>query len=304
MLSNIKNAITKVTGNTGLLIKKHSPEILVGVGIVSIVSGTVMACKATLKVDEVLDEAKENLDKCKAIKEDETFKQDYTEEDYTKDVALVYMQTGIKFVKMYAPAVMLTIGGIGCIVGSHYILKKRNIALMAAYKTVEEGYKSYRKRVSNKFGEEVERKLHLGIEEETITEVEEDENGKKKKVKKVVDKYTDEPSMYARFFDEASPYWKNTPELNLTFLRAQQNYANDLLKSRGHVFLNEVYDMLGIQRTQAGQIVGWVLGGDGNDYIDFGIYDITREKARDFVNGYEQSILLDFNVDGVIYDMI
>ena len=91
------------------------------------------------------------------------------------------------------------------------------------------------------------------------------------------------------------------------FLRAQQQYANDKLIAQGHLFLNEVYDMLGLPRTKAGAIVGWVYDDNnavGDNFVDFGIYDVHRETARDFVNGYERSILLDFNVDGVIYDLI
>jgi hypothetical protein len=136
--------------------------------------------------------------------------------------------------------------------------------------------------------------------------VDTDENGKKIKSKKTIE-VTDPNgvSQYARFFDESCVQWSKTPEYNLTFLNCQQNYANDLLHSRGHVFLNEVYDMLGIPRSQAGAVVGWVLGKDNDvGYIDFGIYDGNRMRARDFVNGYERSILLDFNVDGVIYDLI
>lgn len=305
MLGNIKNAITKFTGNAGLTVKKYSPEILIGVGAVSVVAGTVMACKATLKVDEVLDNAKADIEKIKSVKENDDLKETYSEEDYVRDMSIVYVQTGIKMLKLYLPAISLSIFGITCMVGSHVILKKRNLALMAAYKTVQEGYKQYRKKVANKLGDEVERRIHLGIDEETVEEVTEDENGKKKKVKKVVDKYSDEPSMYARFFDESSKYWSKTPEYNLTYLKFQQDAANDLLKSRGHVFLNEVYDALDIPRTQAGQVVGWVYDPSSDEnYIDFGLFDFTHDKVRDFVNGYERAILLDFNVDGVIYDLI
>ena len=110
-------------------------------------------------------------------------------------------------------------------------------------------------------------------------------------------------SVYARFFDEGCEQWSKNPEYNLMFLRSQQNYYNDMLKSRGHVFLNEVYDALGIPRTQAGAVVGWMISDNGDNFIDFGVFDGDRPRARDFVNGYERSILLDFNVDGVIYDL-
>lgn len=113
-------------------------------------------------------------------------------------------------------------------------------------------------------------------------------------------------SSYARFFDSGCTGWQKDPECNLLFLKQQQNYANDILRTRGHLFLNEVYDMLGIPRTKAGQLVGWVYNGDrqpADNYVDFGIYD-NHVQNSDFVNGYANSIVLDFNVDGEIIDQI
>jgi hypothetical protein len=171
---------------------------------------------------------------------------------------------------------------------------------MAAYKVLEQNFGNYRNRVIEKYGKEADKFFKTGVYEEEIKEI--DENGKK--VKKIVEKIDPNGvSQYARFFDESSNQWSKTPEYNLTFLKCQQNYANDLLKSRGHVFLNEVYDMIGVPRTQAGAVVGWILG-EGDDYIDFGIFNGENMCNRDFVNGYERSVLLDFNVAGVIYDMI
>lgn len=114
----------------------------------------------------------------------------------------------------------------------------------------------------------------------------------------------DSVSQYARFFDEGSPAWSKDSEYNLMFLKQQQQYANDLLKKRGHIFLNEIYDMLGIPRTKAGAVVGWVYDENnpiGDNYVSFGI---TDERNANFVNGYEKSVLLDFNVDGNIWDKI
>ena len=114
-------------------------------------------------------------------------------------------------------------------------------------------------------------------------------------------------SDYARFFDAASPNWQNDPEYNLMFLRAQQQYANDLLRAKGRLFLNDVYEMLGLEKSKAGQIVGWVYDREnpnGDNFVDFGIYDMSKERVRAFVNGYETNILLDFNVDGNIWDLM
>lgn len=114
----------------------------------------------------------------------------------------------------------------------------------------------------------------------------------------------EDASYYARFFDEGCTGWTKDSEFNLIFLKQQQNYANELLRKKGHLFLNEVYDMLGIPRTKAGQMVGWIYNEKnpiGDNFVDFGI---NNARNKDFVNGYERIILLDFNVDGEILDLI
>ncbi|MCX7817553.1 MAG: DUF6353 family protein [Syntrophales bacterium] len=302
-LEVIKSTIIRTAGRSGLLLRKHSPEILMGVGVIGVVTSAVMACRSTLKAEEVIDEAKKKIDKIHYAKETISV-EEYTEQDYKKDLAVAYVQTGIDFVRLYGPAVLVGVASIGCLVGSHNIMRKRNIALVAAYKAVEQSFSDYRKRVVAELGEDKDYQFKHGIKTEVVDGVEIGEDGKKKKTKNVVT--TMDPngiSQYARFFDESCVQWSKTPEYNLMFLKCQQNHANDLLHSRGHIFLNEVYDMLGIPRTQEGAVVGWVKG-EGDDFVDFGIFDGNDTKKRDFVNGYERSILLDFNVAGVIYNMI
>lgn len=311
----MSNAIIKNVGNAFskslFQVKKHSPEILVGVGVVGTVASAVMACRATTKLSGILEESKTQVDQIHEVVESEKFDEEtYSKEDSKKDLAIVYSQTAIKLVKLYAPSVILGGVSIACILKGHNILRGRNVALAAAYATVDKGYKQYRSRVVERFGEAVDRELKYGIKAQKVTEVEVDEEtGKEKKVKKTVEVATDPNtySEYARFFDDASYHWEKDAEYNLAFLRGQQQYANDLLKTRGHLFLNEVYDMLDIPRTKAGQVVGWIYDENnpvGDNYVDFGIYDMHREVVRDFVNGYERVILLDFNVDGNIWDLM
>ena len=309
------NGIIKGAGSTlskvGLQIQKHSPEILVTVGVIGTVASTVMACKATTKVSVILEETKEKVDQVHTVLEsDEYTEEEYSVEDSKKDLAIIYAQSAVKFAKLYGPSILLGAASITCILASHRSLTKRNVALAAAYAGLDKGFKNYRKNVVERFGEAVDRELKYNIKAQKITDVEVDEDGKEKKVKKTVDVISDNPTIYsdyARFFDESCPAWQKDSEYNLVFLRAQQQYANDKLIAQGHLFLNEVYDMLGLPRTKAGAIVGWVYDDNnavGDNFVDFGIYDVHRETARDFVNGYERSILLDFNVDGVIYDLI
>lgn len=309
--AEIMNTLTRKFYRVGFKFKKHSPEILVGAGVVGVVASAVMACKATTKLDDVLAETKDTVDKIHDVTEHpEKIPEgkEYTVEDSKKDLTIVYTQAGVKLVKLYGPAVVLGTVSIAAIIDGHHILRKRNIALAAAYTAVDKGFKEYRGRVLERFGEEVDRELRYNIKAKEIEKTVTDANGKETVVKETVD--VADPNLtsdYARFFDDGCTGWTKDPEFNLMFLKDQQRYANDLFKSKGHLFLNEVYDMLGIPRTQAGQVVGWIYDEKnpiGDNFIDFGIYDIADERKRSFVNGYERTILLDFNVDGNILEMI
>lgn len=304
---------SRLLNKAGLQIKKHSPEILMVTGVVGTVASTVLACKATRKIDGILDQTKKDVNTIHAAMEvGYANDKEYTQEDVKKDLTITYAQTGVKIVKLYAPAVVLGTFSIASIVSGHRILKKRNLALAAAYAVVDKGFKDYRSRVVERFGEQLDKELRYNIKAKELEEVVVDENGNQAIEKKTVYTIDGNPleniSEYAKFFDEWNSAEHNKdPEYNLMFLRRQQDYANELLKSRGHLFLNEVYDMLGIQRTQAGQVVGWIYdekNPNGDNYVDFGIYNLDDERKRAFVNGLERNILLDFNVDGPIYNMI
>lgn len=289
-------------------VEKHSPEILLGVGVVGVVATTVTACKATMKLNDILDECTETRDKIKEVASNPNYEDRYTEEDAQKDLTINYVQTGVKIAKLYAPSVALGVFSVGCLLGSHNVMQKRNAALSAAYLTVDKSFKEYKQRVIDRVGEEVEKEIRYGIKAEEIETTVQNEDGTETTVTETVK--TMDPTLYsdyARFFDEASPYWQKDPEYNMVFLKAQQQYANDLLRAKGRLFLNDVYEMLGIDKTKAGQIVGWVYDEEnpnGDNFVDFGIYDMSKERVRAFVNGYEANILLDFNVDGNIWDLM
>lgn len=300
--------LTRTFNRTGLKLKKHSPEILLAAGVVGVVASGVMACKATLKVEEIIDDAKHKIDTIHEVSADPTMAEKYSEEDSKKDLAIVYTQTAVKLVKLYGPSVALAGVSLGCMIGSNRILNKRNVALAAAYTAVDKGFKEYRGRVIERFGKELDKELKYGIKAKEIEEVSVDEKGKEVSTKSTVEVM--DPNSYSPYsiiFDDGNTGWDPDPELTKYFLIQQQNWANDRLKAKGHLFLNEVYDMLGAKRTKAGAQVGWVYDEKnpvGDNYVDFGIFDIYNPKSRDFVNGYEKVIVLDFNVDGVILDLI
>lgn len=308
----VKEIINSVSYNAhriGFKIKKASPEIMVVAGVVGVVTSTVMACKATTKVNDILEETRKQVDDVHNVLDSDVItEEEYNNDDAKKDLAIIYTQAGVKFIKLYAPSVIVGALSITGILASHKILKKRNVALTAAYATIDRSFKEYRGRVVERFGKELDRELRYNIKAQEIEEKTVDKDGNEtieKKTISVVD-----PNMYsdyARIFDNGSMGWTKDPEYNLMFLKLQQNQANDRLRAQGYLFLNDVYDMLGIPRTKAGQIVGWIYDEDnpvGDNFVDFGIYDIYNEKACDFVNGRERSIVLDFNVDGNILDMI
>lgn len=307
--NEIMNTITRKFHRIGFQLKKHSPEILVVAGVIGGVTSAVMACKATTKAGDIIEDTKSQLDIIHKGMEDGNIRGvEYTKEDGTKDLAIVYTQTAVKFIKLYGPAVVLGTVSIVSILAGHNITRKRNLALTAAYATIDNSFKQYRNRVIERFGEELDRELKYDVKTKEVEETVVNEDGTESTVKttvNVIDPNT--ISDYSRIFDECNPSWSKSPEHNLVFLKQQQNYANDLLKSRGHLFLNEVYDMLGFPRTQAGQIVGWVyddVNPVGDNFVDFGIYNLDSERARAFVNGYERSILLDFNVDGNVWKLL
>ena len=300
--------LRNMMNNCKLQISKKSPEILVGVGVVGVVSSCVLACRATLKVDSVMDEyrtVEENIEK---VLSGEIPSDDYTQEDAENDLRIMRIKTAVNVAKLYAPSIILGGVSLGCIIKSHGILKSRYNAISAAYMTIDGSYKAYRNRVAERFGSDVEKELRYDIKVQALTNTTVDENGNEvtsTEETRVMNNFG--YSEYARFFDESCIAWQKDPSYNLTFLRAQQSYANDMLKARGVLFLNEVYDMLDIPRTKAGQVVGWKydpVNGKGDNYVDFGIYDLTRERVRAFVNGDEPNILLDFNVDGNVWELM
>nr|DAQ44379.1 MAG TPA: hypothetical protein [Caudoviricetes sp.] len=299
--TEIMKSIRGVASKTMMKLRKHSPEILVVAGIVGTVASAVIACKATTKVGEIISEAKDTLDTIHNGAETGSINgQEYTAEDGKKDTVVVYAQTGMKLAKLYSPAIILGTLSITSILASNNILRKRNVALGAAYAAIDKSFKEYRGRVIERFGEQVDTELKYGIKAKKFEEIEVDpETGKEKKVKKTV--MVTDPNLqsdYAVYFDSKSRNYETNADYNRMFLKAQQAFANDKLQARGHLFLNEVLDDLDLPRTPAGQIVGWTKDGpDG--YVNFRIVEVERETED---GRHEPALLLDFNVEGNIWE--
>lgn len=299
--TEIMKSVNGVASKAVMKLKKHSPEILVVAGIAGTVVSAVLACKATTKVAEILDETKGTLDTIHEGMETGAINgQEYTTDDGKKDTVVVYAQTGMKLAKLYGPAIILGTLSITSILASNNILRKRNVALGAAYAAIDKSFKEYRGRVIERFGDQVDTELKYGIKAKKFEEIEVDpETGKEKKVKKTV--MVADPNLqsdYAVYFDSKSRNYETNSDYNRMFLKAQQAFANDKLQTRGHLFLNEVLDDLDLPRTPAGQIVGWTKDGpDG--YVNFRIVEVERETED---GRHEPALLLDFNVEGNIWE--
>lgn len=302
LMTNIGRAIHKF----GFQIKKHSPEILLVAGVVGTVASAVMACKATIKAKEIVDKSKEDIAIIHDCMANETLKEngEYSDEQGKKDLTIAYTNTAVDLAKVYGPSVILGTLSIASILTSNNILRGRNVALAAAYATVDKSYKEYRGRVREKYGEEADKELTFDIKAKEVEKTVVDEKGEEKKVKEtVLDSNSNAHSPYAKVFDELNDNWENDSEYNTMFLRKTERWANDYLKSHGYLFLNDVYKALGFQPTRAGQVVGWIydpINPVGDNYVSFGIDNLYDNGVRLFVNGNESAVWLDFNVDGDI----
>lgn len=283
-------------------VKRFSPEILMVAGVAGVITAGVLACKATLKLESVVEKAEADIHE---VKESRRLEEYDTETDFNKALAKVYAKRAFQVAKLYTPALSVGALGLSCLLGSYGVLNQRNVASIAAYKTLESGFAEYRKRVAEDLGEEKDREYRFGIVEKDVPTF--DDEGKQTGTKKVLDVNIDGWSDYARIFDEHNELWSKVPGINQMTLTNQQNWLNDRLNARGYVFLNDVYKCLGFPATPAGQVVGWLRRDheDSKDgVIELGIERIEKQGVRDFVNGFERSCVLDFNVDGIIYDKI
>lgn len=302
-LSSACNSITRFAGRTSLVVKKNSPEILMGCGVVSFIGTIILASKASLKCEEVLENHREMMND---IHEAEKVNEEYENGVSVQDKMVACVKTGGGLAKVYWPTITAGSLSLACFFGAYHITKVRYLGAVAAFNAVSTAFETYRKRVVEEEGVDADQHFMYGTERKVLPVI--DEKGKKTGEEVIVEEVKKEdvpagPGSFCRFFDESNPNWDHNYNFTMMFLRAQQEIANNILHQRGHLFLNEVYDMLGFDHTPEGAVVGWLdNGGDG--YVDFGLYNQNDKNVRRFVNGQENVILLDFNHDGVIYTEI
>lgn len=302
----IPAGLTTTLARQTLVLKKHSPVIMFSAGVTGTVVSAVMACRATLKFDELVTEAEKH--KAEMELTGDTKPEVYSQDDLAKDLRLLRIQTFAKTAKLYAPAIGIGLVSVGLLTGSHVTLTRRNAAITAAYAVLDRGFNEYRERVRTELGDEKEREFRYGAQLKEI--VEEGEHGHEVKTVKRIANNPNGYSIYARPFDKTNKHWSDHPGDNRNFVLLHQGWFNDKLRVNGHVFLNEIYDSLGLPRTKEGAIVGWVKDGKnkngervGDSFIDFGLTE-NNDRINYFMSGEEGAVWLDFNVDGIVYDLI
>lgn len=311
-VSSITKTFTNLMHRGAFKLRRHSPEILIVTGVVGGVGAAVMACKATAKADAVYDYYHEEMDRVEQCESDHSLSESgtYTDDDAQKDRAIIYIQTAGKFIKLYGPSVLVGITSIACIFASNAILRKRAIAAAAAYSALDGAFSEYRARVIDKYGEDVDKELRYGTKAKKITQTVVSEDGTEAKAKVVNHTYPGGLSCYAVPFKAYTTdahdnqirnvYYDMDSDYNEAYIRSREQFATDRLLAYGHLFLNDVYHILGIPPTKAGQIVGWSLE-NGDTYVSFAAYN--KNGLNDpLIHDEDGDILLDFNVSGNIID--
>lgn len=279
-------------------VKHRKPEICMVAGTIGGIAAIVTACYQTNKGGaKVIADHKERLAKAKALSDDDPNK--------GKEVALAYGKTILDGARLYAGPALIFTASIASFYMAHHEMKVRNAGLAAAATAARKTLKGYRSRVADQLGEEAEERLYFGTKEKEIEESVVDENGEEKLVKKVCDDVVDdiEQSDYVRYFVKGNPHWDRAPEMCEYAIELQQNRANDILKDKGIITLNEVYDLLGFERTEAGMVMGWIY----DKYNPFGENKVEFKYKRVHVpnekgNGHSLGYAIDFNVQGNIYE--
>lgn len=309
--TEIMGKVTRAASKCGYKLKKASPTIMIVGAAIGGVTATVLACKATIKAQDIMTEHYAQVESIHTAKKQI---EDGTVQLSESDITTTYVQTGLKLAKVYAPAVTLGAVSLGCMFGSHHIMSKRNASLTAAYIALDKAFEEYKSRVSDRFGSRVQEELEHNIKAVELESKSTNEQGVEETIKEYKDIAMQHTSPYTCIFDETVDTWQPDNMLNRNYLFLMEQAANKRLRTQGHLFLNDVLASLGTHggvtlKTPEGQIVGWIY--DPNDptrqnHVDFGVTNYVEgdEALNSFINGGERSVMLRFNCDGPIIDKI
>ena len=306
LVNRLGDAATRFGHKAAFKIKKASPELLLVGGIVCVVGGTVLACKATKKASDILDEGHENVEQIKEDLIDET--QSFSPEDeklIKKDIARTKLRTLGRIAGAYAPAVALGSAGIAMIFTSHGIMRKRNGALLASYNALDAMFKTYRARVlEEEDGKERDRRYLLGND---ISEISEDQMNEFDLVRRVnedaggmLSQYPEWYGMHTVRFDaNTSAAFSMHPFSNLNRIRGAETVMTGRLHDKGYVSLNEALHELHMDPVPWGQLVGriWMPGEEDDNVFVIEAVEVNKDQPG-------SPIILNFHLDGMIWDRL
>lgn len=313
ILGKIGSVARKAAGGSGLFLKAHAPEIMVGGGVAGFVVTVISACKATGKAHEILEAKEEALTANDRCYQEKTLNAG----EYEENAKIINRNAKWALIKAYTPTATGLAVSVILVLGGYRMINGRLVKTAAAYKILEDGFGRYRENVRDEFGEETDWRMLNSIRPERLEAAEKEreanreaEADRKRKKRNREKRRTAHQEVYSKFFDQYSDRWRRswTPEQVWEYLRQKQREANDMLSIRKHIFLNEVYDLLGLDRTEEGAVVGWILTKNNPDsHVDFGLDSMPDEARRKFLSAERNEdikIWLHFNPDGLIYNLI
>ena len=298
-MSNIQEALSAGLHKVAFGLRKVGPEIGTVAGMAGIAASAIYLYKAVNESKDILAKVKEEVKKLEDEGADE------------KDIKAVKIAGGVAVAKKVALPAGLAVASSATVLGIHHEMRKENRRLSEVITQTSLAYNALKNEIREQLGDEQADELIYSVRKPDKKEIKEIEENSPRK-----DEITDEerksyrisdgeeitPSPYAVFFDETCNNYSDDPEYNKNTLILLQAQLNERLKRVGYVYLNEVYEKLGVEKTEAGHVMGWRYAPhdpnhEGDNQIDFNMWDIRSRANRRFINGYEPVVLLDFNID-------
>lgn len=307
-LSNIAGKATVLASKVKFKAIDKAPELYFVAGVGFLIAMVPLTYKRSLKFQEVLKKHNQDLkdqEDAANIADTIDVKDEYPIADRKADRRSIYINTAVETVKTWTPVFICGSLSVLCFGKSFGILQGRYLAAASMAASLTKENRWLKSRIKEELGEEAYDKITGPKTEKQV----DPETGEFKDVPANVDEdeYSDLRWGFQRFFDESNTNWSKSSEGNKFFLRGKEKWADKMLKERGFLFINEVYEMLEFPENEwsdAGQIYGWKYYKDPNEakfhhaanYVSFGLLKETTQH-RAFINGSEPSILLEFNVD-------
>lgn len=285
-------------------ISKHAPTILSVTASAGVIATGYLAWKAGTRFEDV--EGRDWVRRKECLRNADMIPDEDVPKIERKNRILFILDT----VRTVTPAAIVGAATITMIYFSNSISRKRLAAMGAAYATLQTAFDGYKRTMVEALGKESVDKIlkpklpNVGKSAEEI--LASDNKSDAANVSDAVVNSLKALSPYARVIaEESSTCWDPNEDYTSQNLAAVQLWANRRLERKGHLFLNEVFDQLGLSRTREGAVVGWLKNGDGDNYVSFGDFDasIYRVPSDDYTR-VDSNFIVDFNVDGVIWDRI